>query len=530
MDETVSVPPAPAALLPIPERFWTLFAQRAAATPDLVMLRDEIGRVLTFAEVHEWSERVASGLLAAGIRPGSRVAWQLPTSVESVVLMAALARLDVTQNLMIPILRHAEVDFIVGQSRPATLLVRREWRGFDHAAMAAPIADAHGCALIVCESPDGGPAIDLPLGSPDDLPPAPDGPDDVRWIFYSSGTTGVPKGVLHTDRSVMATPTGAIERGGLTSNDVFSIPFPIAHVGGPAMIAAQLRNAMTMLLFSAFDPQRTPAQMASMGLTIPGSALPFFQAYLARQAEHPDVPLFPKARVAMSGGSHCPAEIHHRMKAELGVLGVISVWGLTEAPMSTCAPLDAGDDRMANTVGPAAPGVTIRVVDREGRPVPPGVVGQLVVRGPQMLRGYVDPALDADAFDDEGFFRSGDLGVMDEDGYIRVTGRLKDIIIRNGENVSAAEVERVLFGHPAIADVAVIGIRNERTGERCCAVVVPADAERPPSLGDLVEHCRAAGLAAHKFPEQIEIVDALPRNAPGKILKHELVARFDPGS
>ncbi len=159
--------------------------------------------------------------------------------------------------------------------------------------------------------------------------------------------------------------------------------------------------------------------------------------------------------------------------------------------------------------------------------LPPGASGELRVRGPQVCRGYLDPKLDAEAFDADGYFRTGDLASLDAGGYLTITGRLKDVIIRKGENISAKEVEDVLYGHPAIADAAVVGLPDARTGERACAVVV-LRAGAALDLAGIVDYCRGAGLAAQKIPEQLEITGELPRNASGKILKHELRARYAP--
>jgi cyclohexanecarboxylate-CoA ligase len=207
---------------------------------------------------------------------------------------------------------------------------------------------------------------------------------------------------------------------------------------------------------------------------------------------------------------------------ELFGTGIVSSWGLTEFPIATVCTLDDTDEDLALTEGRVVPGVELRVVGTDGREVAPGEEGELRLRGPQMCRGYVDPALDADAVDDRGYFRTGDLGVVGPRGHVRITGRIKDIIIRNAENISAQEIENVLYTHPKVADVAVIGVPDARTGERACAVVVPAEGAGAVSLAELAEHCRAQQLATQKIPERLEIVTALPRNALDKILKQDL--------
>jgi acyl-CoA synthetase (AMP-forming)/AMP-acid ligase II len=203
------------------------------------------------------------------------------------------------------------------------------------------------------------------------------------------------------------------------------------------------------------------------------------------------------------------------VREALGVRGIANAWGLTEFPVATSPAFDSTPDLLDHTVGGPVSGVSVRVSSE----------GELLLKGPQCFLGYVDAGLDADAFDAEGWFRTGDLGTVDAEGNVRVTGRTKDAIIRNAENVSALDVEGVLATCPGVADVAVIGVPDERTGERVCAVVVPSP-DAAVTLAALVEHCVAAKLARYKHPERMELVDGLPRNALGKVLKKELRATF----
>jgi acyl-CoA synthetase (AMP-forming)/AMP-acid ligase II len=280
------------------------------------------------------------------------------------------------------------------------------------------------------------------------------------------------------------------------------------------MLTASLRRGGCLLLFDSWDPQTTPLRMAAHQPTILGTAQPFFRAFLDAQQRHGREPLFPHLRTCTAGGAPTPPELVHELVEVFGIRGVVSSWGLTEFPIATCAAPDDPPDVLSDTVGRACPGVSVRIVD-----------GELRLKGPQCFLGYVDEALTADAFDEDGWMRTGDLGEMDADGNVRITGRLKDVIIRNAENISALEVEDVLLRHPDVIDVAVIGLPDERTGERLCAVVV-SEPGRSVSVGDLDAHCRAQGLARHKCPEQVELVDSLPRNPMGKVLKQELKDRF----
>jgi acyl-CoA synthetase (AMP-forming)/AMP-acid ligase II len=257
-----------------------------------------------------------------------------------------------------------------------------------------------------------------------------------------------------------------------------------------------------------------------------GSATPFFVAFMAAQREHGDEPLFPELRGCVGGGAPITAELGRQVRETFSVAGVANAWGLTEFPVVTSPPPNGAPEVLDHTVGRPVAGVSVRVVDDFGREVEAGEEGELRLKGPQCFLGYVDETLNADAFDAEGWFRSGDRGRIDADGNVVVTGRIKDAIIRNAENISALEIEGALATHPAVADVAVIGVPDSRTGERVCAVVV-AQPGSDITLGALAEHCHAQGLSRHKSPERLEIIEALPRNLTGKVLKNELRARFN---
>jgi acyl-CoA synthetase (AMP-forming)/AMP-acid ligase II len=244
------------------------------------------------------------------------------------------------------------------------------------------------------------------------------------------------------------------------------------------------------------------------------------------QRRHPDAPIFPKLKLCPGGGAPKPPSLHYDVRATLGGHGIVSGWGLTEAPILTTARFDDPDDKLANTEGFAMPGVQLRVVTHDGRVAAAGEEGELRAKGPQVMVGYVDDSLNTAAFDDEGYLRTGDLGFLDRDGYVVITGRMKDVIIRNGENISAKEVEDVLFAHPSVRDVAVIGLPDERTGERVCAVVAPSDATAPLSFAQMADIMRNAGVRSQAIPEQLEIIDEIPRNEGGKALKTVLRERF----
>jgi cyclohexanecarboxylate-CoA ligase len=492
---------------------WALVDAAAASRPTDVILADDYGRTLTAVELREEAQRAAAALWERGIRPGDVVSWQLPTTLEAAVVMLACSRLAVVQNPVIPVLREREVALITQEAATRLIIVPEVWRGFGHGDMARALP-VPVLALDLESAPATG--MRLPAGDVAMLPPPP-GPSRqpsqstrCRWIYYSSGTTAEPKGARHTDASVIPSSNGMVEHLKMGVADVYPIAWPFAHIGGVAMLVAVLRAGGRLVLFDAFDPRSTPERMAAHRPTILGSATPFFQAYCNAQRLHGEQSLFPAVRFCVAGGAPTPKEVSHEVAVVLKVPGIAGSWGLTEFPVATSE--SWGDAEWGLTVGHPTRGVQIRVVD-----------GELRVKGPQRMLGYVNPALDIDAFDEDGWFRTGDRGVIDDDGRVRILGRLKDVIIRNAENVSALEVENTVISHSAVADVAVIGVPDARTGERVCAVVVP-EAGQEVTLAALAEHCRAAGLARYKTPELLRLVDVLPRNPMGKILKSELLA------
>lgn len=485
---------------------WALVEEAGRDRPDAVVLIDDYGRSLTSAQFRDAAEGVAAGLTDLGVEPGDSVSWQLPTVLEAPVLMAACARLGAIQNPIIPILREREVELITDQVTTRLLVVPETWRGFSHGDMARRLG-AESLALELEGTP--GPKLRLPSGDARALPPPPADSDGCRWVYYSSGTTADPKGARHSDATVAASSNGVVNEMGMRLGDVYPIAWPFAHIGGVAMLSASLRTGATLALFDGWDPSSTPERMAAIGATILGSATPFFMAYIAAQRRHGDTPLFPALRCCVGGGAPTPLEVNREVSEVLGVRGVAGAWGLTEFPVATSETPD--DPEIGTSVGWPAEGVTVRVVD-----------GELRLKGPQCFLGYVDSALDAAAFDEDGWFRTGDLGSVSPDGRVRIEGRLKDVIIRNAENISAQEVEEVVLRHASVADVAVIGVPNPRTGERVCAVVVTESGHDDITLPELVRHCVDSGIAKYKCPEQLVFKDVLPRNPMGKILKNDL--------
>jgi acyl-CoA synthetase (AMP-forming)/AMP-acid ligase II len=510
----------------MPETYWGLIEAAAEAHPERVVLVDDYGRSLTSSQLRDSAASAAAALAERGVGVGSVVSWQLPTTLETMVVMAALTRLGAMQNPILPIWRESEVRFVTDQLATEVFIVPGRWRGFDHTALASKLAKERPMSVVVIDHDapitEG---LRLPVGDPVRLPAPPRSGEDPRWVYYSSGTTAAPKGVRHCDRSVIAGSAGVVGMFGASNTDVNPITFPVSHIGGAAMLAASLFTGMRLVLFDTFDPVLTPKAVAAQRPTMLGSATPFFVAYMAAQREHGTDPLFPDLRGCVGGGAPITAELGRQVRETFSVAGVANAWGLTEFPVVTSPPPDGEPDVLDHTVGRPVPGVAIRVVDESEREVGPGEDGELRLKGPQCFLGYVDETLNADAFDADGWFRSGDQGRIDAEGNVVITGRIKDAIIRNAETISALEIEGVLATHPAITDVAVIGVPDPRTGERVCAVVVAVPG-RDVTLAELAEHCAAQKLSRHKSPERLELVEALPRNITGKVLKNELRRRF----
>jgi acyl-CoA synthetase (AMP-forming)/AMP-acid ligase II len=503
---------------------WPLIRGRAESDADRIVVTDERGGQLTFSQLRERAEETAAGLFDLGIRPGDVVSWQLPGRIDTIVLVAALSRLGAVQNPLIPMLREREVEFICDQTGSRLLIVPSVFRGFGHLAMAQSLASSRP-RLAVLDADAG-----LPAGDPATLPPEPaagaPGTPPARWLFYTSGTTAVPKGAKHTDASLLAAADVLCTNVHMQRDERTAALAPIAHVGGILYLLAALRTGSRIVITEIFDQASTPEQIAAARVTLGGSGVPFLQAYLRRQRERPEEPMFPTARAYLVGGSSRPPQLHYEVKNELGGVGVISGYGLTECPYVCFTRVDDPDEVLAVSEGRPVLPVEVKVVDGGGRVVGAGESGELLVRGPQLMLGYVDAVLDGEAFDAEGFFRTGDVGVLDGRGYLRITGRIKDVVIRNMENISAREVEDLAVGFAGAAELAVIGLPDPVTGERVVAVAVAADPGSPPTLGELCAYLRAGGLNPRKLPVQLELVEELPRNAMGKVVKRALKGRY----
>jgi cyclohexanecarboxylate-CoA ligase len=340
-------------------------------------------------------------------------------------------------------------------------------------------------------------------------------PDETRFLMYTSGTTARPKGCIHSDRTLLAECDAQATYHQLGTDEVFVMPSPVAHVSGllyglllPVFLGA------TSVLMPRWDATRFLALVESERGTFSGGATPF----LAGVIDHPDLDRYDISSLWLfpCGGADVPPDLIRRAIERLGIRTGRG-YGSTEFPSITSA---------------AGPGETDeKRAETDGRPIGVNEVrisgGEVEARGPELFLGYADPALDADGFTADRWFRTGDLGVVDADGYLTITGRRKDIIIRSGENISARELEDILHAHPKIAAVAVVAVHDDRTGERACACVVPHDHADLPTLADLATFLHEQQVSRHKGPEQLAIFPELPLTASGKVDKSNLRARVE---
>lgn len=509
---------------PAATALWTQLRRCVTEQPDVPVLFTEQGDIVTFAELHDRAERLAAGLQDRGIGEGSRVTWQLSTRLETVVLIFALSRLGAVQNPVIHLYGQRELGFILRQTKAELLIVPGQWRDIDYAARAKELCvelpEPPQVLLTEAGLPEADPA-NLPL-PPTDLP-AEQSP--IRWIFYTSGTSADPKGVCHTDATVIAAGHSMVHCHALSPDDIGSIAFPIAHAGGPQYLASMLEARYPALLIERFDPARSFPLMRERGVSLVGGSTAFYTSVLAAQRAQPDEPLLPRLRALTGGGAPKPPQLYFDVLRELG-RPILHGLGMTESPCITMGAVTDSDEQRAYTEGAPVPGMAVRVVGPDGTPLPDGAGGEVQIKGACRTVGYVDPQLNAALLTADDWLRTGDLGMLRADGHLVITGRQKDVIIRKGENVSARELEELLFAHPQVGDVAVIGLPDPERGELVCAVVEPAPESPALAFDTMTAYLREAGISVQKVPERLEVVEVLPRNAFGKVLKTELRARF----
>jgi cyclohexanecarboxylate-CoA ligase len=459
---------------------------------------------------------------------GSTVSFMLPNWHEAAVIYLASTLAGMVVNPILPSLRDHDLRFILEDVETAMIFVPAHFGGHDYAAMLQRVTAALSPSpeVVVVRGQSGlHTTYSALLQTEPDVAGLPElDPDAVRMVLYTSGTTGRPKGVLHSHNSIHALICQIRDQWTVAPGDTFLVPSPIAHIGGSIYaFECPLLLGSTAVLVDQWDPAAAVALMDRERCTHMAGATPFLQQLLSA-AERAGSRL-PHLKVFICGGASVSPSLIRRAAAYFDRAVVTRVYGCTEVPVATVgAPRPDEEEPAADTDGR----VGIAEIKLDTHQGAPAGDGEICVRGPQMLLGYRHPEDDADSFDGAGFFRTGDLGRWDhylQDHYLVVTGRAKDVIIRNGENISAKEVEDLLADHPGIAEIAVVGLPDDRTGERACAVIVAAGEPRP-DVADLLALLQSKGVAKFKAPEQVVIWDALPKNDAGKILKHRIRAEL----
>jgi cyclohexanecarboxylate-CoA ligase/acyl-CoA synthetase len=516
--------------------YWTsetlpdVLDRRATADPDGPLIIDG-PTVATNAQVRAAAYHVAAGLRSLGVRAGDRIAVQLPNWPEYVLTYFALARLGAVTVPLMPIYRHKEVGYILGLTG-ASVYVGTSGEAFDHLAMVrelrANLPDLKRIVAVRSAAQPGETRYEeLAAGGrvPDEelLGPRPD-PDAGHLIGFTSGTESQPKGCFHTWNSYSFTPRTQRLLYEVTPDDIELVVSPPTHTSGLAAgLLKPLVSGAAACLMPKWNPQEALELIGRHRVTMATGATPFIAALAA--AHDPAVHDVSSFRMFLCGGAPVPAALIARVRETLGRTKVLPVYGQTESLMiTTCLTADT-DERAAASSGRPAPGVQVSIVGPGGTPLPAGETGEIWYRTPGAMLGYWhNPDATAAAIDSAGWRHSGDLGYLDAAGYLQITGRIKDMIIRGGVNISSREVEEMLDQHPRVKSAAVVGVPDDRLGERVGAFVVAAGAE--PTLAELTAFLQERfRLAKQKLPEVLRVLPELPITATGKVNKQELRAQ-----
>lgn len=497
---------------------WSLFERRVQKTPDeLMLIEGESGKRVTFSQAYDIAERLAAGFFERGIHANTVVTWQLPTGIQAVITSLALARLGAIQNPVIHLFGQREVRLVLERTRSAFLIVESTAQSESNglSTMLEDLGDPPDVIFMSDERPQA-PKNDLPPVATDDIP---------RWVYYTSGTTSEPKGAMHLDTSLLLGGRNLAAAIGATDNDVGTIAFPIAHIGGAMYLAMVLASGMSVVLLRRFDPPEACAIFRRWGVTTTGGSTPHYQALLNQQGKQSEA-LIPSLRVISGGGAPKPPQLYYDIKQVMNC-ALLHNFGMTEVPLIAAGSSNHTDEQLANTDGFPVEGVEVRIMMANGGLAKAGEAGEVRVRGAGTFKGYTDSDLNESAFDEDGFFCTGDLGILRDDGHLVLTGRQKDLIIRKGENISAQEVENILVRHPKVASAAVIGLPDSERGERVCAVVELVSSDEFFTFDEIVAFFHREGVMKQKIPEQLEIMEELPRSqALNKVVKTSLVPMF----
>jgi len=483
---------------------------------------------LSWRELRRRVDRMAAGLAGLGVGKGEVVACQLPNWWEFVALHLACVRIGAVTNPLMPIFRQRELRYMLAFARARVLVVPRLFRNFDYPsmvqAMRADLPELHHVLVVGGTGEDAFEQILLARRWEDECDtPAlfaqrRGSPGDVVQLLYTSGTTGEPKGVLHSSNTLLGILLQYAKRLELTGGDVILMASPMGHQAGfmYGLMMSPMLGAK-LVLQDIWAPEEAARLIQDEGVTYTMGSTPF----LADLTDTPAIERYDigTLRTFVSSGAPIPRVLVERASRRLGAR-IISAWGMTETgSVTTTIPGDP-DDRIFGTDGVALPGMEVRVADAADRALPPGTEGRLQCRGIGNFVGYfMRPDLSQPTAD--GWFDTGDLAVMLEGGYIRITGRAKDILIRGGENIPVIEVENALYRHPAIREVAIVGMPDARLGERACAFV-SLHPGRSLDMAEMVAFLDTQQMARQYFPERLEVLDELPHTASGKIQKFHL--------
>jgi fatty-acyl-CoA synthase len=498
----------------------------------------------TFAEFDRAVERLARGMIACGLEPGERIGIWAPNCAEWVLTLFAAARAGLTLVNLNPAYRTTEIDFALSLVGCRALVFAPRFKSSDYADMLASLIPELAAAApgrLVCAAfPELRLLIQLgkvPLAgtlSFEDLAAAGHDldetvlksiengvdPDDVVNIQFTSGTTGTPKGAALTHFNIVNNGFFVGEGMGLTADDRVCIPVPLYHCFGMVLgvLAAMTHGAASILSGDGFDPVAVLETVANERCT----ALHGVPTMFIAQLEHPRFGEFDLSslRTGIMAGSPCPTAVMRRVVAEMHMPAVTICYGMTEtSPVSFQSRPDDTLERRVGTVGRVHPHVQVKIIDAEGRVAPRGVAGELLTRGYSVMRGYWnDPERTRDVIDAGGWMHTGDLAIIDEYGYCNIVGRVKDMIIRGGENVSPREIEEFLYRHPAVFDVAVVGVPDVKYGEEVCACI-QLRAGMTASEDDIREFCRNR-IAHYKVPRYVRFMDCFPLTISGKVQKY----------
>ena len=498
-------------------------AVRTAPGTRVVINSDTAPESTTIGELFDESCRVAAGLLALGVGAGDVVAVQLPNRRECFTAHAAIWLCGAVVLPIVPIYGPAEVTFIAGQSGAKAIILARSIRNRDVGPTLAALADVPGLDTVVLTGvslPGTVSYGELADSTAPGFAPAATTTRDRCLLVYTSGTTAQPKGVQHSHAGLLGEMASMDEMRGHRSEMPMLSVFPSGHIAGTLGILRMFCRAGTTVTMDAWNPEQAARLIASHGVGASAGA-PIHLGGILDVAERDGLDLSCLTEYTTGAAGVAGALIR---RAERFGVGAFRCYGSSEHPtISSGRPEDPLDKR-ADTDGRITPGTEVRIVDDDGRDVEPGVPGEIWTRGPELFGGYTDPGHTRAALAD-GWFRTGDVGCLDTAGYLTITDRKKDIIVRGGENISSKEVEDVLSTHPAIAEAAAVGASDETYGERVCAFVV-LNGGQHFELADAAEHFASAGLARQKTPERIVIVPELPRTASGKVQKHVLRERL----